>query len=67
MDKRLFNDLVQSLKEAQGIVRREAPASCGLEDLEDLYLADSIMERVRQGKETVHSAESVEAKLGLGR
>ena len=41
--------------------------SSGLEDLEDFYLADATMERVRQGKERVYSAEEVRKDLDLGR
>jgi RHH-type transcriptional regulator, rel operon repressor / antitoxin RelB len=36
-----------------------------LDDLEDYYLAAHIAERVRQGKERVHSLEEVEQELGL--
>jgi len=38
----------------------------GLEDLEDYYLASTIMEDVRRGKEKVHSAKDVRKDLGLG-
>jgi RHH-type rel operon transcriptional repressor/antitoxin RelB len=38
----------------------------GLEDLEDFYLADATMERVRQGKETTFSSAEVRSDLGLG-
>ena len=37
----------------------------GLDDLEDCYLADAALERVRAGREKVHSAESVRKSLGL--
>ncbi|ART83364.1 CopG family transcriptional regulator [Oceanisphaera profunda] len=37
----------------------------GLDDLEDYYLADSVMERVRQGKEELYSLDDVERELGL--
>ena len=37
----------------------------GLEDLEDYYLADAIVERVRKGQEKIHSLEDVERDLGL--
>jgi RHH-type rel operon transcriptional repressor/antitoxin RelB len=37
----------------------------GLEDLEDYYLASTIMENVRRGKEKVHSAKNVRRDLGL--
>lgn len=37
----------------------------GLEDAEDYYLAVSVLERVRQGAEPVHSAADVRKYLGL--
>lgn len=36
-----------------------------LEDLEDIYLADQVMERLRRGEEGVVSAEEMEKILGL--
>ncbi len=38
----------------------------GLDDLEDYYLAADVLERVRKGRERLHSAELVRADLGLG-
>lgn len=37
----------------------------GLEDLEDYYLAADVLERVRQGREAVHSTTDVRKVLGL--
>lgn len=37
-----------------------------LEDLEDLLLANAVLERVRSGKEKVYSLEDVENELNLG-
>jgi RHH-type transcriptional regulator, rel operon repressor / antitoxin RelB len=37
----------------------------GLEDMEDYYLAEDILERVRSGKERVYSSEHVRKDLGL--
>ena len=37
----------------------------GLDELEDFYLADQVMERVRKGKEEIHSSKDVREKLGL--
>lgn len=37
----------------------------GLDDLEDYYLADATMERVRNGQEQVLSLDDVERALGL--
>lgn len=39
----------------------------GLEDLEDFYLADATMERVRKGEETTFSSAEVRDDLGLDR
>lgn len=38
----------------------------GLDDLEDYYLAANVLERVRRGRERLHSADDVRADLGLG-
>jgi RHH-type rel operon transcriptional repressor/antitoxin RelB len=38
----------------------------GLDDLEDYYLAADVLERVRSGRERLHSAQDVRADLGLG-
>jgi len=37
----------------------------GLEDMEDYYLASEVLERVRKGQESVHSAADVRNYLGL--
>lgn len=37
----------------------------GLDDLEDYYLAANVLERVRRGRERLHSAADVRADLGL--
>ena len=37
----------------------------GLEDLEDFYLADATMERVRRGSENLLDASEVRKDLGL--
>jgi RHH-type rel operon transcriptional repressor/antitoxin RelB len=37
----------------------------GLDDLEDYYLAADVVERVRRGKEKVHSASEVRGDLSL--
>lgn len=36
-----------------------------LDDLEDYYLAEKVVERVRNGKERTYSSEEVRAELGL--
>lgn len=37
----------------------------GLEDVEDYYLAAGVLERVRKGREGVHSAGAVRSELGM--
>ena len=37
----------------------------GIGDLEDYYLAAEVLERVRKGQESVHSAADVRKDLGL--
>ena len=37
----------------------------GLDDLEDFYLADATMERVRKGQENIVSSAQVRKELGL--
>lgn len=36
-----------------------------IDEIEDYYLAADVVERVRKGKERVHSAEEVRNELGL--
>lgn len=38
-----------------------------LDDLEDFYLADATMERVRKGQETIVGSAEVRGSLGLSR
>ncbi|MCD1263294.1 DNA-binding protein [Shinella sumterensis] len=37
-----------------------------IEDLEDIYLAEQELERVRRGESRVYSLKEVEEELGLG-
>ena len=37
----------------------------GLDDVEDYYLAADVLEKVRKGRETVHSSREVRKELGL--
>jgi RHH-type rel operon transcriptional repressor/antitoxin RelB len=37
----------------------------GLDELEDYYLAADVVERIRRGEETTHSAADVRKNLGL--
>lgn len=36
-----------------------------LEDLEDIYLAEQVLEAIKTGKQKVYSLEEVEKELGL--
>lgn len=36
-----------------------------LEDMEDIYLAEQTLERLRRGDEATHSLDDVERELGL--
>ena len=36
-----------------------------IDDLEDIYLADQVMDRLDSGTETLHALEEVEKELGL--
>jgi len=38
----------------------------GLEDLEDFYLADATLERIRKGEENIHPAAQIRDDLGPG-
>jgi RHH-type rel operon transcriptional repressor/antitoxin RelB len=37
----------------------------GLDDIEEYYLATAVLERIRQGREKVHSSADVRTALGL--
>jgi RHH-type rel operon transcriptional repressor/antitoxin RelB len=37
-----------------------------IEAVEDCYLAESVLERIRAGKEKIHTSASVREQLGLG-
>ncbi len=36
-----------------------------IEDLEDIYLAEQVLERIRRGEERTYTLEEVERELGL--
>lgn len=38
-----------------------------IDEVEDCYLAESVLERIRSGKEKAHSSASVRKQLGLER
>ena len=43
---------------------REA-VSTHIDDLEDIYLADQVLDRLEAGTESLHALEEVEKELGL--
>ena len=64
IEQRLDN-LAQLTGRAKSYYLRELIES-GLDDLEDFYLADATMERVRKGQEVVIDSSEVRSSLGLG-
>lgn len=42
-----------------------AAINAHLDDLEDIYLADQVMERIKDGTEDLHALDDVERELGL--
>ena len=59
-----LNHLAQRTGRTKSYYLRELVVN-GLEDLEDYYLAEATMERVRKGEEKVYSAAQVKKDLGL--
>jgi RHH-type rel operon transcriptional repressor/antitoxin RelB len=64
IEQRLDN-LAHMTGRAKSYYLRELIES-GLDDLEDFYLADATMERVRKGQEVVIDSSEVRSSLGLG-
>ncbi len=64
IEQRLDN-LARMTGRAQSYYLREL-IERGLEDLEDFYLADATMERVRKGEEVLIDSSEVRGSLGLG-
>lgn len=64
IEQRLDN-LARMTGRAKSYYLRELIES-GLDDLEDFYLADATMERVRKGQEVVIDSSEVRSSLGLG-
>jgi len=63
IEKRL-DALAQSTGRTKAYYLREL-IERGLEDLEDYYLADAAMERLRKGEERTYTLEEVRKELGL--
>ena len=59
-----LNQLVAQTGRAKSYYLRELIEG-GLDDLEDFYLADATMERVRKGQETLLDAAQVSKELDL--
>ena len=59
-----LDQLVAQTGRAKSYYLRELIAG-GLDDLEDFYLADVVMERVRRGSEKLLDASQVRKDLGL--
>ena len=59
-----LNHLTRSTGRSKAFYLRELVAR-GLEDLEDYYLAENTMQRVRNGEEATYSLDDVERELGL--
>lgn len=59
-----LNHLSAQTGRAKSYYLRELIES-GLDDLEDFYLADATMERVRKGQEAILEASEVRQSLGL--
>lgn len=63
IEKRL-DELAKKTGRSKSFYIRELVES-HLDDLEDYYLGNSALERVRAGKEKTHSSSSVREQLGL--
>jgi RHH-type rel operon transcriptional repressor/antitoxin RelB len=63
LDKRLER-LAKLTGRSKAFYIREA-VSTHIDDLEDIYLADRVMDRLENGTESLHALEEVEKELGL--
>ena len=59
-----LNQLAEQTGRAKSYYLRELIEG-GLDDLEDYYLADAAMERIRKGQETLISLDQLRQELGL--
>jgi RHH-type rel operon transcriptional repressor/antitoxin RelB len=62
--ERRIAKLAKATGKTKSHILRELVAR-GIEDVEDIYMADRAMERLRQGKERTYTSEEVSKKLGL--
>ncbi|OGT73684.1 MAG: CopG family transcriptional regulator [Gammaproteobacteria bacterium RIFCSPLOWO2_12_47_11] len=63
LDKRLER-LAKLTGRSKTFYIREA-VSTHIDNLEDIYLADQVMDRLENGTESLHALEEVEKELGL--
>ena len=63
LDKRLER-LAKLTGRSKTFYIREA-VSIHIDDMEDIYLADQVMDRLEAGTESLHALEEVEKELGL--
>lgn len=63
-DKKKFNVLADETGRSKADYLRQLIEK-GLDELEDYYLSEKVMERVRKGEEQTYSIEEVEQELGL--
>jgi RHH-type rel operon transcriptional repressor/antitoxin RelB len=59
-----LNTLAETTGRSKSYYAREAIIK-HLEELEDIYLAESVLERIRRGKERTHTLGEVGKRLGL--
>jgi RHH-type rel operon transcriptional repressor/antitoxin RelB len=62
--ERRLDELAKRTGRTKTFYAREAIVQ-HLEDLEDAYLADQVMERIRTGQERVYTADEARRELGL--
>jgi len=62
--ERRLNALAAATGRTKAFYIKEA-ISIQLDEMEDIYLAEKTLERIRQGKERMYTMEEVEKKLGL--
>jgi len=60
-----LNDLARATGRSKAYYIKEAIME-HLEDLEDIYLAEQTLEKIRRGEEQTYTLEEVERALGLG-
>ena len=59
-----LNSLATQTRRSAELLLREL-VERGIDDVEDYYLASEVLERIRNGQESVHTAAEVRRDLGL--